>query len=310
MVGGLVDLVVVGSTNTDIVIEARRLPVPGETMLAPGYAIFAGGKAANQALAAARAGAQVRFVGAVGSDQYGADRLADLQRAGVCTTGVARIEGAQSGLATIIVAENGENLIVNAAGANAELSVQAVEDAMVGHPASTLLMTLEPPLPTMRAAVEIARSQGSRIIANTAPFEAAALDVLNAADLLVCNEVEARQALSPTAWEHPELGARQLAERFDCSVVVTLGSGGCVVAGHQGSVSRVPGVSVRAIDTTGAGDAFCGVLATWLTSGASLLDACRAATAAGAISVTRRGAQSSMPERAEIEAMLRDQTNL
>ena len=302
------EIIVLGSSNTDIVVESPHLPVAGETVLAPGYSIFAGGKGANQAVAAARAGGSIRFVGAIGDDQFGADRMADLERAGVDVQAVTTLNGMQSGLALIVVDENGENIIVNAAGTNDRIPTDAIERAIQATDHGLLLMTLEAPLETMQCAIQLAESQDWPVVINAAPFRDDAADLLASATVLICNEVEAKQAAPALADRSGTDLAEGLGQTLGNEVVVTLGKDGCAIAGPDRAAKHLATISVEAVDSTGAGDAFCGALAAWLARGSTLTEACKAANIAGAISATRRGAQASSPARSEIEQRLGELT--
>jgi len=281
-----VDVCVVGSANLDLVAAAPRLPRPGETVLAAGFAEHAGGKGLNQAVAARRAGARTAFVGAVGSDEAGQRLAAALVAAGVDTSLLATSEQ-PTGRALITVDERGENSIVVVPGANA-----AVAGATV-PPARVLLTQLEIPLAAVRAALQAARAAGTTTILNPAP--AASLDpaLLALVDLLVPNEHELAMLGTPGELLAAGVGA----------VVTTLGAEGIRVTTPAGEWHQPP-FTVTAVDTTAAGDACCGVLAACLALGQPLERAVRTAAAAGALATTRAGALPSLPDRAEIDALV------
>lgn len=304
-------VIVVGSINTDLVIRSARLPAPGETVLGGEFYQAAGGKGANQAVAAARASlAPVLFVGAVGDDAFGTAALAGFRRENLNIEFVRTVPGEASGIALILVDEQGQNQISVASGANARLLPEHVDrlPEQVFANAKVLLCSLETPLETVVRALGRARQVGLTTVLNPAPasLAAAGRDVLSLVDVLTPNESEAallcggEQARAGNA-EHL---ARSLCARGCRGVIVTCGDQGCVV-GDGRAVQRLDAHQVAAVDATAAGDAFNGVLAVGLAEGLSLLEAARRANAAAAISVTRRGAQPSLPDRHEIDAFVK-----
>ena len=296
-------VVVFGSINVDLVARVDRFPLPGETVSAQSFAVYAGGKGANQALAAARAGARVRLYGAVGRDGFADTALALLAAGGVDLDGVAR-RAEPTGCATILVDNLAENSIVVAAGANALADPESVPDASLGR-TTTLVLQHEVPERANRALAERARRSGARIVLNAAPARPVAPDVLAGLDVLVVNETEAATLAPALGWpSEPGRFARAGAMAFpSLAVAVTLGSRGALACTTSGGVTaRPPAVTV--IDTTGAGDAFVGVLAAMLDSGAELREALARAVAAGALACTLSGAQPSLPDRAAIESIL------
>lgn len=303
------DLVMVGSANVDLVVRSERLPGPGETVLGSDLAIHPGGKGANQSVAAARLGARVAFVGRVGSDGHGAFVLDTLRAAGVDVSHV-RVADAPTGTALITVDSGGDNTIVVSPGANGRVSPADVEAAgPVLARTSVLCLQMEIPHETVVAAVR-AWPAGGRVVVNLAPPAPLPSDVLARCDPLVVNEHEAAYLLRVAGDVEGALDdtsstlmvARALLELGPRSVVVTLGASGAVAA-DAGGAEHVPAPRVRAVDTTGAGDAFCGALAVRLAGGWSLLDAVRFATRVGAAAVRATGAQSSFPTLAEVEAL-------
>lgn len=295
-------VLVLGSINSDLVVRIARLPRPGETVVGGEFAVHGGGKGANQAIAAARAGAAVAMIGCVGEDAYGAERLADLQREGIETSGVRRLAGVASGVALIGVDATGQNLIMVASGANHHVTV-AMGAALPCAAGDVVLMQLELPLPVVAAGLATARRAGALAILNAAPMDPAAAALLPEVDLLVVNEIEAADLLGTAAGEVDAAVLRRLAALGPRQVVVTLGAAGIAV--WDGAVAwRLPALPVTPVDTTGAGDAFCGVLAAGLAAGLDLASAARRGIIAGGLAVTRPGAQSSLPTRAEIEAAL------
>jgi ribokinase len=280
----------VGSINEDIELLVPRAPKPGETLTAKRTSRRAGGKGANQAVAAARAGARVRMIGRIGADPAGARMLEDLRDEGVDTHAVAALPGVPTGTAYITVTADGENTIVLERGANACLSVADVaaeHEALTG--AAVMLAQLEVPIDTVTAAVCAARDAGVRPVVTLAPAQEVPSELLAGLDPLLVNEHEAGILLGGAG--DAEECARRLLALGPRSVVITLGAAGAVVA--DGSrVWRVPAVAVdTVVDTTGAGDAFAGTLACALAAGADLADAVSAGMAAGAQAVGRAGAR-------------------
>jgi ribokinase len=297
-------VLVIGSVNTDLVCRAPTLPRAGETLRGSSFAVFAGGKGANQAVAAARAGAEVVFVGAVGDDDFGAARRADLLADGINVARLRTLLGTPSGVALIVVDDAGANQIVMVPGANDAVSVQDALDALATEPYAALSLTLEAPLDVVAAALE-QRPAGVSAVLNVAPYDARVAPLLPLVDVLVCNELEAGELLGAPLGDDAQAGARALLQLGPRVAIVTLGARGAAVATADEDWLR-PAPRVTAVDTTGAGDAFCGALTAWLADGATLRSALTAGVAAGALSVTRAGAQPSLPRRAELDALLGD----
>jgi ribokinase len=294
-------VVVLGSINTDFVVSADRLPAPGETVLGGSLAIHQGGKGANQAVAAARAGAEVLFVGCVGGDAYADDALDALRAEGVDVSRVRRADGA-TGAAIIAVGPRGENQIVVAPGANTAL---ATADAEAGAELLTdgavLLTGLEIPLPAVLAGVRAAAAAGRVAIVNPAPAHALPAELLALAPILTPNEHELVVAIGN---DDSAAALAELTARTSGPVVVTQGPAGALLA-HGDRRERFEGhAAPLLVDTTGAGDTFNGVLAAWLAGGASLSEAIAAANVAAALSVGAAGARGGMPSRSAIEAAL------
>jgi ribokinase len=301
-------VVVVGSTNTDMTVRVPRIPRPGETVVGRDFQVSGGGKGANQAVAAARAGGRVRFVTALGADGFG-DRAREAFAADGIDVGlVRRVPDAASGVALIFVDEAGENSIAVASGANAALGPAdlAALATQIG-PRDVLLVQLEIAIETVAAAVEVARSHGARVILNPAPARALTDDLLAAVSILTPNEQEAAQLTGVEVGDAAGLGraAEVLHGRGVRDVLITLGPRGVYVSA-AGASALVPAFRVDAVDTTAAGDVFNGALAVALIEARPLHDAVRFASAAAALSVTRAGAQASAPRRMEIEAMLHE----
>ena len=277
-------VVVVGSGNVDLVSQVERIPEPGETVLSTGFATHAGGKGNNQATAAARASADTTFIGAFGDDDNGARLLASLTDSGVRP--LVRTSTEPTGTALITVASTGENAIVVNPGANATLTSLTTQERQAIAAANVVLLQLEIPLETV---VEAAQVTTGTVVLNAAPAQPLPRDLLEAVDLLVVNEHEA--ALLGGADELLTVVPR---------LVVTLGAKGALVRTRDTVVS-VPGIPVDVVDTTGAGDTFCGALVAKLDEGAALEPAVRFATAAAALSVGRAGAVPAIPTREEID---------
>ncbi|GIE83988.1 ribokinase [Actinoplanes regularis] len=289
-------MVVVGSANMDLVGLAEKLPRPGETVLGDDFVMTPGGKGANQAIAAARAGGTTTFLGAIGSDSFGVTLSSRLASTGVDTSQV-RTSYGSSGVAVIMVDRAGENSILVSPGANRTfLDLTDDERARVAE-ADVLLCQQEIPMGTVAAALAAARESGTRTILNAAPARELPPGLLDQVDLLVVNETEAQTITGGSAADLAALLA--LVPR----VVLTLSGDGSRYADRDGRDVHVPAFSVEVVDTTAAGDAFCGALAVAWAEGRELLDAVRWANAAGAAAVRKIGASNALPSRAEIEAI-------
>ena len=294
-------IVVVGSLNMDLVVRAPRLPQPGETLLGGEFRTFPGGKGANQAVAAARLGGSVRMVGRVGQDDFGSALLGTLKAAGVDTAHVTRDPEAASGVALITVDAAGQNAIVVASGANGRVApadVDAAEAALAG--AAVLVLQLECPLPAVERAVERARRHGLQVVLNPAPAQPLPPALLAGVDYLIPNQTELAQL---TGAAEATAAARQLQAAGVRHVVVTLGEAGVLIVGPGGAF-QLPAHPVPVVDTTAAGDAFVGAFAVALAQGRPLPEAAAWGNAAGALAVTRAGAQPSLPTLAEVERLL------
>ena len=289
-------IVVVGSANMDLVGLAERLPLPGETVLGDDFLMGPGGKGANQAVAAARAGGRCTFLGAIGSDEFGVTIDARLRASGVDTTHL-RTSYGPSGVAVVMVDHAGENSILVSPGANYTfLGLSAAESAVIAD-GDVLLCQQEIPEPTVIAAAQAGRAGGTRVILNAAPARPLPPDLLAAVDLLVVNEVEAQAITGPG---EPDMAALLAVVP---RVVLTKGGEGAWYADRDGRSERVPAFLVEVADTTAAGDAFTGALAVAWGEGRDLVDAVRWANAAGAACVRKVGASVSLPTRAEIQAL-------
>lgn len=302
------DVLVVGSLNMDLRIRTPRLPAPGETLTGSGFDTDGGGKGANQAVAAARQGARVAMLGAVGQDAHGAALLAALQVDGIDTHAVERIAGTPSGTAAILLMPDGENSIVVIPGANHALTperVRAQADRL--RQARVVVAQLECPLDAVAEALAIAREAGAVTVLNAAPVQPLGDALLGQLDWLVVNEIEAA-ALAGMPVPGPAEAravAEQLRRRGPRQVLVTLGAEGLVLAGPEGTLA-LPAPRVQAVDTTGAGDTVVGALAAALAAGRPLREALTRAQAAAALAVTRLGTQSAMPTAAEVDRLVAD----
>jgi len=290
-------VLVVASINIDLVVVAERLPAPGETVLGGRFEVHDGGKGANQAVAAARAGAEVTVIGAVGNDEHGARAVATLAAEGIDVEGIRIVDSEPTGVALIVVGPRGENQIAVAPGANATLSLTGVDLARLAA-ADVVLVSHEVPAAASLAAVRAAR----RAILNPAPARALPAEVLAAGPILTPNEHELVVAIGN---DDTDAALDELAARNAGPVIVTQGAAGALLA-HGDLRERHAGYPAPAVvDTTGAGDTFCGVLGAWLAAGADLGAAIDAANAAGSLSVRAAGARAGMPRRGAIYALLR-----
>ena len=291
-------IVVAGSANMDLVGLAPRLPLPGETVLGDDFVMTPGGKGANQAIAAARAGAACTFLGAIGSDAFGVTIKARLNASGVDTENL-RVSYGASGVAVIMVDRAGENSIIVSPGANSSFAgLSAAETAVIAG-GDVLVCQQEIPVDTVIAAARAARDGGTRVILNAAPARELPPELLEMVDLLVVNEGEA-QAVTGRA--EPDMAALlALVPR----VVLTLGGAGSWYADREGRDERVPPCVVEVADTTAAGDAFTGALAVAWGEGRDVVEAVRWANAAGAACVRKVGASNALPTRDEIDALYR-----
>lgn len=295
-------IVVVGSSNTDLVIQADHLPSPGETVLGGDLITAHGGKGANQAVAAARLGAQVSFVGCVGGDAFGHQARKNLEREGLELEFLVEDTQAPSGVALIVVDPQGENIITVAPGANQRLEAEHVHAAASKvEQADVMLLQLEIPMRTVLAAARVGRSAGAIVIVNPAPAVPLDEELYELMDIMTPNQTEAAQLSGSTT---PEQASDSLLERGVKSVVLTLGSAGAFVAEKDGSREMIAGFKVPVVDATAAGDGFNAGLAVALGRGAELKHAVRFAHAVAALTVTRLGAQPSLPNAAEVESFL------
>ena len=296
-------IVVVGSVNIDMVVKGRQLPAPGETVTGGRFLMAAGGKGANQAVAAARLGAEVTLVAKVGQDMFGDQAIENFRKEGILTDFLLRDAGSATGVALILVDEKGENLISVASGANHALTPQEVEQAADRiRKADVVMLQLETPLETVRVAARLAAEAGVPVILNPAPAAPLPDSLLAQVTYLTPNESEA-QHLTGIAVED-EASARQAAQRLLATgvrhVVITLGAKGALLV-QAGQSILVPSQPVEAVDTTAAGDAFNGGLAWAIGRALPLEAAVHTACLVGALAVTRLGAQPSLPTQEEFQ---------
>jgi ribokinase len=304
-------IVVVGSLNMDFVVAVDRLPAPGETVLGRDFEMIPGGKGANQACAAGKLGANsvaVRMVGRVGYDVFADHLKASLAAAGVDVSAVHATRAQPTGVALICVEGSGQNSIVVASGANHALAAAEVEAMRaVFRGARLVLFQLESPLDTVRAALQLAHQEGARTILDPAPAQPLGADILANVDILTPNETEGLILLNRppgrvSASDAPAL-ARALLERGPAAVLLKLGEQGCFYCDGERELAS-SAFPVTARDTTAAGDTFNAALAVALAEDRAMADALRFANAAASISVTRMGAQASIPSRAEVDVLL------
>ncbi|MEP7160562.1 MAG: ribokinase, partial [Dermatophilaceae bacterium] len=296
---------VVGSINADLVVRVARLPRPGETLAGAPLRVNSGGKSANQAAAAARLGAHVDLVGAVGTDPWADVVTGALGDAGVSLDAVRRLTGSATGTAVITVDAVGENSIVISAGANGDLAPADVEAArdVIGA-AGVLGLAFEVPPATVSAAALVAREAGVPVVLNPSPYRPPESELLSLVDVLVVNEHEAVELLGGPVRDWAGAG-EAVRERYGVhALVVTLGSSGSVVVGGA-TVSRIRAVPITAVDTTGCGDAYMGALLAGLASGVALRDAAVLGSVVSALAATREGAQASYPTREEVAVFVR-----
>lgn len=298
-------IIVFGSINVDLTFRIDHQPLPGETILCPGYLASPGGKGANQAAAATRAGSRTIMVGNVGCDGFAALAVDTMRDSGVDVSAIATVD-APTACAAIMVDQDGENSIVVASGANLETRSGQVADDLLG-PDSLLLLQMEVPLKENWSLLDRARAKGARTALNVAPAAPVPAAALESLDFLFVNEIEGSaiakaSRLEPSA---PEDLPRLLAERYGLTCVLTLGAAGAVLHGPDGGFD-IPALKVTPTDTTGAGDTFVGYMAAGLDGGLSAVDVARRASVAAAIACTKEGAQIGIPFAREVDLMLKN----
>lgn len=303
-------ILVVGPSNTDMIIKLERLPTPGETIIGGEFATAGGGKGANQAVQCARLGAPVIFLARIGKDPFGDRSVEQFQKEGIDTSFIIRDSEHHSGIALIFVDKKGENMIAVAPGSNSFLSKEDVERAREAFKlSSTLLLQLEIPLEPVEASVSLAKEEGTMVILNPAPAQPLPQSVLSQVDILVPNETEAKIlcGFPPDEDIPPRKLGELLIGKGVKQVIITLGSKGSFYISEKEEF-EVPAFKVESVDTTAAGDSFCGALAVALAEGKEMREAIRFASACAAISTTRLGAQPSLPYRKEVEEFLSQRT--
>lgn len=290
-------IVVFGSIGLDIVQSVKRLPRPGETVLTSDYAMLPGGKGANQALAAARAGSAVSFIASVGDDDFGRRALGNLDRAGVDLTAVARRDR-PTACATVSVAGDGENQIVVSSGANLE----TVSEQLNPGPGDLILQQMEIPLPEIWAGIDLAHDRGAKTILNAAPFHPIPPVALGKLDVLIVNEVEAAMLADDLGLDSTDLPGvcAAVQERFAVTVVLTVGADGAMAFARDQAI-RANVLPLRALDTVGAGDAFVGAFVAAMAADMALADCLRWGSVAGGLTCQQPGAQDGIPTRDAIE---------
>jgi ribokinase len=300
------NIVVVGSSNTDMIIKVPRIPKPGETILGGTFSTAAGGKGANQAIAAVRAGGNVSFVARVGNDIFGKEAIKGFKKDGLNIDHVIIDKNTPSGIAEIFVAEDGENIIAVASGANANLSPDDIKSAeKIITKADILVVQLESPLDSVLTATRIAHENGVRVILNPAPAQSLEEEYFKYLSILTPNESETEilTGIAVTEEESAKEAAHVLLGKGVETVIITIGRNGAFLV-KSDCIKLISGFNVNAVDTTGAGDVFNGTLAVALAEKKSLEQAILFANAAAALSVTKLGAQCSVPQRREIEKMI------
>jgi ribokinase len=304
-------IVVIGSFNTDMILSVDHLPKPGETILGGEFNTSLGGKGANQAVSAARAGAAVTFIARLGNDSLGNNALAAFRKDRIDVKHIIRDDSNPSGVALILVSKTGQNCIAVAGGANNRLSALDIKKAAPAFTATDfIVLQLETPLETVQAAVIMAVQKGIPIILNPAPAQVLPDSILQHISILTPNETEAEllTGIKITDLKSAALAAALLLKRGVQTVIITLGAKGAWVATKENQ-QHVPGFRIKAVDATAAGDTFTGALAVASAEGKTCLQAVRFGHAAAALSAMKRGAQVSIPKRKEIDAFLQSQDN-
>ena len=305
-------IVVVGSSNTDLIIKVSEIPRPGETLLGGEFFTFPGGKGANQAVAAARAGGDVVFIASVGDDSYGEEAIKGYKLDNINTENIKVCKGVPSGIAMITISDSGENAITVASGANALLSSEDLEE--IEEPfqeADYMLIQLETPIETVQKAVQLCADLDTRVILNPAPAAELPDEILEKVSIITPNETEAERLTGITVNDVPTAAeaADSLHKRGIETVIITMGAMGAYMSDQVSGIRKlVPGFSVKAVDTTAAGDVFNGQLAVSLAEGRELEGAIVEAHCAAALSVQKLGAQSSIPRREETSNYLEERS--
>ncbi|WP_339174400.1 ribokinase [Paenibacillus sp. FSL H7-0943] len=301
------DIVVIGSLNMDMVVRTNRSPDAGETLIGQAFALSPGGKGANQAVAAARLGAEVSMIGRVGKDTFGSEMLEIIRNEGIHIEHISVSEHEATGVASIVIEEDGENRIIVVPGANIELTVEDIQalEAVISQ-AKIIVLQLEMDLAMSEQAIAIAHRKGIPVILNPAPARVLKDEMLAQVSYLTPNETEAGilSGMTVDSAETAEQAARILLQKGVQNVIVTLGSKGALIVNAEGA-KAVPGFPVKAVDTVAAGDSFNGALAQQLVIGKTLEEAVSFANAVGALAVGKEGAIPSLPQLSEVEQFLK-----
>lgn len=297
-------IIVFGSLNIDMHMPVEHMPRAGDTVLCPAYTRVPGGKGANQALAAAKAGGNVKLFGRIGSDDFGKEVLVNLKKGNVDLTGVISTDEACTGCAMVCVDPQGENMITVASGANMLAKQDEIPDFLLDK-GNTLLLQLETPPEENWELIQRAKKYGAKIILNLAPARDIPINIIEMVDVLILNEIEANTLALHLGFDviSPSVAARRIAANFGITCVVTLGSKGSLAC-DPNSVWEVSAMDVDALDTTAAGDAFVGVLAASIDAGVEMPLALRRASVASGLACAEPGAQSSLPSSARIDEAL------
>lgn len=300
-------IVVIGSLNMDMVVRTIRAPGAGETLFGQDFALSPGGKGANQAVSAARLGGEITMIGRVGKDTFGSELLEIMRQEAINIEHISVSEQQATGVASIVIEEDGENRIIVVPGANIELTVEDIQklESVISQ-AQLVVMQLEMDLSMSEHAVAIAHKYGIPLILNPAPARALKDEMLSQVTYLTPNETEAGvlSGMTVDSLESAQQAARILLEKGVQNVIMTLGSKGALIVNHEGSIT-IPGFKVKAIDTVAAGDSFNGALAQQLTLGKTLEEAVSFANAVGALAVGKQGAIPSLPQLSEVEEFLK-----
>ena len=297
-------IIVVGSCNTDMVIRVDHLPLPGETIIGHDFMTNQGGKGANQAVAVQRLGGETAFIARLGNDDFGRNSLRLLTEEGIDTQFVRLTDGISTGVALIPVDDSGENSIIVSSGANAMLSPDDIEAAEpLFHRAAILLMQLETPVPTLISAARLAKRNGAKVVLNPAPYPKQPLPVelLEMVDIITPNETEAAgmSGVKVTDEDSALEAICEIQRRGVGKVIITAGAAGAYTS-LEGKLVCIPTVKTEVVDTTAAGDTFCGALCVALSKGTDIVEAIRFANKAASLSVTRIGAWMSIPYEREL----------
>ena len=297
-------IIVFGSLNIDMVMQLENLPRPGETVLCPRYLMIPGGKGANQAVAAAKAGASVKLFGVVGDDEFGRIILDSLKKSSVDLVGVSLSKESSTGCAAVCVDLQGENMIIVASGANLDAREAEIPDFLLGKE-TTLLLQMETVVDENWKLIRRAKKFGARVILNLAPAQGIPRDVLENLDVLVMNQNEANFLALYLECEiiSPAVVAKRIAANFGMTCIVTLGKQGAMACTPEGTW-EIKAMEIEAVDTTAAGDAFVAILAASLDSGVDLQQALRRASVASGLACLNKGAQTSLPTIQQIDANL------